>query len=224
MPPWYDCRKEGAFRMNQEVHSTRQQLLDLLLRHKGGLTVDELGSELGVSRNAVRQHLSALESEGLVALGEIRRSVGRPSHVYTLTPAGQEQFPRQYGLLSGLVLETLRDLHGEEGTRTLLRQIAGRLVQRFAPQVRGADTPEKARELAAILTELGYEAEAGPEGRELTAINCVYHHLAETYPEVCELDLELIGGLTGARVEHAECMVRGGQKCRFVLHPESGAK
>lgn len=205
--------------MRVQVPTTRDKLLGLLLRHKAGLTVDELGEKLSVSRNAIRQHLSALESDGLVELGEIRRGVGRPSQAYTLTPLGAEQFPRQYSLLSEWVLTAVNELHGPAGTAALLKQIADRLTEQYGPQIQGDTVPEKAEAVAALLNKLGYvaQAEQSERGTAVTAVNCVYHHLAAQFPEVCQLDIQLIQQLTGSRVDHTDCMVRGGQCCRFLL-------
>lgn len=205
--------------MSTEVPSTRERLLELLLRHKAGLTVDELGEKLGISRNAVRQHLSSLERDGLVVAGEVRRGVGRPSQVYVLTALGAEEFPRQYSLLSGWVLTAVKELYGSEGTALLLKQVANRLSEQFAPRIRGRTTAERADAVTKVLNELGYVAqkEKVDQGTAITAINCVYHHLASEFPEVCQLDIELIQQLSGSRVDHTECMVRGGHCCRFLL-------
>jgi DeoR family suf operon transcriptional repressor len=205
--------------MTDEVKSTRETLLHLLLRHKAGLTIDELAAMLSVSRNAVRQHLSSLQRDGLGAVGDVRRNVGRPSQVYTLTPFGMEQFPKQYSLLSGLVLSALKELHGSEGTTTLLKQIADKLTNQYAPRVQGETLAERARTVTEILNELGYEAETDEEGpnSQITAINCVYHNLAPDFPELCALDIELIERLSGSKVEHTECMIKGGESCRFSL-------
>jgi DNA-binding transcriptional ArsR family regulator len=48
----------------------QQQLLTLLLENKEGLTVEELSEGLGITDNAVRQHLTALERDGMVVKGE----------------------------------------------------------------------------------------------------------------------------------------------------------
>lgn len=205
--------------MSIDVSSTRAKLLGLLLRHKAGLTIDELGEKLAISRNAVRQHIASLENEGLVAGGERRRGVGRPSQIYTLTPLGLEQFPRQYSLLSGLVLASVKELHGSEGAIALMKQIADRLARQYSPRVQGETLADRAKTVGALMGEIGFlaETERSAEGTAITALNCVYHHLAAEYPEVCQLDIELIQQLTGARVEHTECMVRGGNCCRFKL-------
>ena len=54
---------------------------------------------------------------------------------------------------------------------------------------------------------------------EIIANNCVYHELAAECRQVCELDLSLMETLLEARVEHRECMVRGGHCCRFEITP-----
>lgn len=205
--------------MNPTGSSTRERFLNLLLRQKDGLTIDELSEALAISRNAVRQHLAALERDGLVAAGAVRRGVGRPSQVYLLTPLGAEQFPRQYSLLSGWLLSALSALHGTEGTARILQQIASNLAKLFGPRVEGKEMAQRAEAVTGVLNELGYEAsvEQADSGTAITAINCVYHHLATEHPEICELDIRLIEQLTGAQVEHTECMVRGGHCCRFRL-------
>ncbi len=60
----------------------QQQLLTLLLQNKEGLTVEDLSKGLGITDNAVRQHLTALERDGMVAKGETQSTGGRPEHLY----------------------------------------------------------------------------------------------------------------------------------------------
>ncbi|MHC5022086.1 MAG: ArsR family transcriptional regulator, partial [Planctomycetota bacterium] len=65
---------------------TRQTILDLLKR-RGQATARELATVLKVTAPAVRQHLTALERDGLVAANPVKRPMGRPVRVYTLAPA-----------------------------------------------------------------------------------------------------------------------------------------
>jgi hypothetical protein len=39
---------------------------------------------------------------------------------------------------------------------------------------------------------------------------CVFHSLAQRFPEVCYLDLAMMSKIVGREVIHDECMVRGG--------------
>jgi predicted ArsR family transcriptional regulator len=43
----------------------------------------------------------------------------------------------------------------------------------------------------------------------------VFHSLAQRYPEVCYFDLAMMSEVGGGDVIHDECMVRGGNVCRF---------
>jgi predicted ArsR family transcriptional regulator len=74
------------------------------------------------------------------------------------------------------------------------------------------------------MTELGYDARSAIAARvpEIQARNCVFHHLAQQHPSVCRFDLALLARASGRRVEHAECMLRGGKVCRFRFRPGSG--
>ncbi len=52
---------------DSRTSDTRRDLMLMLLSHKAdGLTLDELADRLAITRNAVRQHITALERDGLV--------------------------------------------------------------------------------------------------------------------------------------------------------------
>jgi predicted ArsR family transcriptional regulator len=53
----------------------------------------------------------------------------------------------------------------------------------------------------------------------IEATNCVFHHLATRFPEVCHFDLALLSTFVGRPVVHDECIVRGGHVCRFSFKP-----
>ena len=104
-----------------EILGERQkQLLRLLLKDKAGLTADEISSALGITRNAVRQHLAALENDGLVTPGPTRPSGGRPRQLYALTAKGLEVFPRHYSWFAQLLVEAFRLLPRGLGAHLVL--------------------------------------------------------------------------------------------------------
>jgi predicted ArsR family transcriptional regulator len=198
----------------------QQQLLTLLLQNKGGLTVEDLSKGLGITDNAVRQHLTALERDGMVAGGETQSTGGRPERLYGLTTAGQELFPRHYSWFAELLINSLREEQGTDALRERLESM-GKAVGRQV-MTRVADTRDKAeriRALSDIMRELGYQSASIdlPNDRlpAIEATNCVFHNLARQYPEVCHFDLAMMSEIVGCGVIHDECMVRGGQVCRF---------
>jgi len=205
---------------------TQQLLMRALLHHKYGLTVQALAEALDISRNAVRQHLTALERDGLVVKGGTRPSGGRPEQFYVLTEDGSERFPRQYSWFSELLLQTLQAEGGgaclDEKLAELGRTVGHSLKTRL-PSGGGAD--ERIAAIAEFMQEIGYDAVAktAHSERQIEAHNCVFHKLAAKCPEVCSFDLALLSASSGCRVEHRSCMVRGGDACRFSFLPEKTA-
>lgn len=197
----------------------QQELLRLLLENKAGLTVEELSQTLQITRNAVRQHLSGLERDGLVAQSGTRPTGGRPELLYLLSDKGRELFPRHYSWFARLLIESVRREAGSEKLGQRLRDMGSEVAGQLRSQAPlPADPAGRIGKLAALMTDLGYGAKAaaaagGEPGIE--ANNCVFHHLAAEYPEVCEFDLALMATFVGEGVEHQECMVRGGKVCRF---------
>lgn len=201
------------------IGDRQKQLLQLLLRTKSGLTVDELSEGLQITRNAVRQHLAALERNRLVAAGTTRPSGGRPRRLYLLTDKGKEFFPRHYSWFAQLVVEAIKREHGAEGLRERLSAIGSGVAEQLRAQHRGLETREqKVAGLAATMNELGYDSRStiGADGAPaIEADNCVFHELAIKNPEICHFDLALLGTFMGSKVDHQECMARGGNVCRF---------
>ena len=208
--------------MLETLGERQQQLLLLLLNNKAGLTVDDLSAQLQITRNAVRQHLAALERDDLVRRGDTKPSGGRPEQLYLLSDRGGELFPRRYSWFSELLIEAMASEIGRDAVGAKLEQM-GRAVGRQLVGS-GAAAPDLGGRVAAmakIMQELGYAARVAesPAAQTIDASNCVFHHLAAKFPEVCRFDLGLIGAFADATVDHQECMVRGGRKCRFKLAP-----
>lgn len=198
--------------------STQQSLVRALLRNKAGLTIEALAQALGISRNAVRQHISALERDGLIARGRTRSSGGRPEQLYVLTNEGQERFPRRYSWFSEMLLQLIQAEDGTAGLQEKLAQLGRSTARAMRPRLVGeSGSAERIDAIATIMQELGYDAVARAEKGQLLieAHNCVFHELAEKCPEVCSFDIALLSATGECQVEHRSCMVRGGDACRF---------
>lgn len=200
----------------------QQELLKLLLKNKGGLTVVELSERLQITRNAVRQHLVALEKEGLVAHGDSRPSGGRPEQLYVLTEPGRELFPRHYSWFAQLMVESVKQETGADALRQRLSAMGSGVARQLRSQYPGLDdSQQKICKLAEIMEQLGYEAStAEADATVIEADNCVFHNLAMQDPEICEFDLALMSTFAEVDIDHQECMAKGGNVCRFRLAPK----
>ncbi|TZF91588.1 helix-turn-helix transcriptional regulator [Cognatilysobacter lacus] len=198
---------------------TRQALLRHLLRGgPQGADVESLCGALRISHNAVRQHLTAALAAGLVEHAPARATGGRPQSRYRLTVAGQERFPRNYGLIAGALLEAVSDRLGSNATKDLLTDLGGALG-RADPIDPARPDAEIADALADRLQRAGYEAVPTLRGgqAQVEAFNCVFHAIARENADVCRFDIAFLEAASGRRIQHAECIVRGGHVCRFLI-------
>src|ERR1051326_745261 len=113
--------------------STRMEVLELL-RRKQAASAESISAQLGITPNAVRQHLTHLERDGLVGSEPVRSKRGRPSLMFSLTDKADAAFPKRYGQLATMILNEVADLGGPE----LLDEIFQRVADRYAG---GIETP-----------------------------------------------------------------------------------
>ncbi len=203
----------------RQLGTTQQKLLRKLLLAPQGASVEMLCDALHVTHNAVRQHLTALLGAGLVERGNAQPTGGRPQSRYLLTASGRDLFPRNYGLIATGMLDHLYANAGKAAVQSMLAEMGQRLGEAAAERINAAAPDEIAATLAEQLDTLGYEAVAvrHDEEMQVEAYNCVFHSLAKTHPDVCRFDLAFMEAATGHQIQHMECLLRGGQSCRFKI-------
>lgn len=194
--------------------STRGRVIALLRRSER--TVNELADALGLTDNAVRMHLAGLERDGLVALRGVRRGVGKPAHVYALTPDADSLFPRAYGVVLRTLLDTLRQRLPAADVDALVAEVGARLGGAF-PRA-GGDLSQRAEAAVGVLAELGGVAEARVDGgvASIRGFGCPLREAVDGHPEVCRIAAVLLSEVVGYEV--TECCDRGdAPSCRFTF-------
>jgi predicted ArsR family transcriptional regulator len=182
---------------------------------------------VGASRTGVLQQLRTLESAGLVTRRLSRHGVGRPRHLYDLTPAAQELFPANYGALAQSVLTAIRSIGGDDLIRDVFvarrQQLKTRIESRIAERLpSGASLWEKVLEVASYQDETGYlgRATTDPDGTiRLSEHNCAIFGVSGPYPIACLEEQQLFGEILGAKVTR-ECHIpSGGRSCTYRIEP-----
>lgn len=205
---------------HREQGETRTQILQLL-RRNGQLTAAELSDALGIGAVGVRQHLALLDRDGLVSTAGVRRGVGRPSHLYTLTEQAEALFPKRYDRLALDALAFVAAQGGDQAIDQLFAARRAQLAQQFAPRLAGRARAEQVAELAAILTEQGYMCDyrqADDGSFVLAEHNCPVDCVARDYPQACEHELKLYEDLLGVPIVREELIAEGGTCCRYRIH------
>jgi predicted ArsR family transcriptional regulator len=200
------------------------------LRTGGPASPDQVADRVGASRTGVLQQLRTLETAGLVTRSLSRHGVGRPRHVYDLTPAAQELFPANYGALTQSVLTAIRTVGGEkliedvfEARREMLRaRIAHRIEERLPAN---ATLWERVKEVASYQDETGYlgRATRDPDGTiHLREHNCAIYGVSGTYQIACAAELALFGEVLDAKVTRECHIASGGRSCTYRIEPAVG--
>ena len=93
---------------------SRRALLNLL-KADGPQDARALAERLGVTAMAVRQHLYAMQEEGLVGYRAEPRPVGRPAKLWQLTAEADGLFPDAHADLTVSLIGSMREALGQRG-------------------------------------------------------------------------------------------------------------
>ncbi|MCK5831124.1 MAG: HTH domain-containing protein [Methylococcales bacterium] len=203
--------------MQNQLGSRQEQILTLLLATKTGLSIDEIAGQQEISRNAVKQHMVVLEKEQLIKAAHLNSTKGRPAQCYVLTDLGINHFSKQYSWFCNLLLTELKEEIGADDFAGFMQRVGYKVAESLSPQFVGKSAEQKAETLASIMHNLGYQVSIAQTGDRatITAVNCVFHDLAQEHTELCEFDRALIHTLLDNPVEQTECMAKQGGACRF---------
>lgn len=202
----------------------------VLLRQLGPSSPDQLAVRLGASRTGVLQQLRALETAQLVMRRTERHGVGRPRHLYDVTPDAQDLFPSNYDGLAASLLAAILAVGGDDLVEEVFaarrRQASGRMRERLADRLPSdASLDDRLREVAAIQDEQGYlaQVEVDHEGTfRLVEHNCAIFQIASSDERACQAELELFSEVLGAEVVRDSHIATGDRCCSYRVVDRQG--
>src|SRR5215213_2215163 len=192
-----------------------------LLKTEGPIDSAQLAQWLGLTAMAVRQHLYALQREGLVAAEERPVPIGRPAKFWRLTREADHLFPEAYAELSVALIDSVKDAFGDEGLERVLTSRCARQRVDYGKRIKPGDPlARKLDELAKVRSEEGYMAEVRTEddGSFLLVENhCPICAAANACQGFCSTELDLFSSVLGpdVSVERAEHIVKGYSRCVY---------
>ena len=186
------------------MQTSKQQLIALLKR-TGSVTVEEAAGALAVASMTARQHLVGLERDGLVQSEKVRRSMGRPHYLYSLTAKGQEMFPQRFDLFASILLDEvgrlrsgdIEGLEEDEKRSLLIMRTTDRLAERYSFNVEGRSLEQRVSGVTDVLHLIGGFAEwcKTDYGFEIRDYNCVFARLMPLETSGCACHERLLGQL-----------------------------
>lgn len=197
---------------------TRMTIL-CLLKKNGKMTAKQIGDLLGVTAMGARQHLTAMEKEGILASEFVRQKAGRPALYFRLAQPSEKFFPQQYNDLIVSLLQTMEEMDGRDKIGQLLEIRRQKLKEQYEGNMNGDAAPERIKTLADLRDNDGYMADLSEDAEqyELVEHNCPIAQVAREFPEVCHHELELFKELIGLPVERVHHMMDGGHACVYKI-------
>jgi predicted ArsR family transcriptional regulator len=207
------------------LSDAKRRLVDRLKRTPSA-TAPELAAAFRLTDTAVRQHLDALEHQGLVEKApSVAQGRGRPPVRWRLTPLANELFPDRHGDLTVDLIESIRRSLGEDAldrvieTRTADQEAAYRAALPDA----SSSVRVRVRRLAELRSREGYVAEATEDGRSMVLIehHCPICDAASTCQGLCRGELDLFRRVLGddVRVERTDHLLSGDDRCAYRITP-----
>jgi DeoR family suf operon transcriptional repressor len=199
-------------------HSTRDIILQTL-KVSNRAKVEDLADAANVSPVTVRHHLNALQADNLIEVSSVRRKVGRPYYVYSLSEKGHELFPRKYIRLTNRLLDEMKASLSDELIGDLFNGIVENIVEQHRSKFEDLDFEERLAYLVDLLAEEGFMAkwERANGKYKITEFSCPYYSVVDHHSELCALDKELIVNVMQTPIEQHSCMVNGDTCCEFTF-------
>lgn len=215
--------------------STKQDILHCLLK-QGRSPAQEIADTLGISPQAVRRHLKDLEEDHLIEYEAIQIGMGRPQLMYRVSTSGREQLrhlqQRQEGSPpnKGFAVELLGAVAATvspEQMQDILHKAWQQKAREYRQQIGNGPLGDRLAQLVKLRYAEGYMAEfyPVPEATQpntylFTEYNCAISSVAQTFPTVCEHELDMFAiALDDCHVERTHWMVDGEHRCGYLITP-----
>lgn len=176
--------------------TTKGRILGILRR--GASTVDELAVRLGLTDNAVRAHIGALQRDGILLQRGVRPTGGKPAYLYEVTSDAERLFTRAYIPVLTELVTVLESRLGSAEVDGLFSEVGRRLAATKAAS--SGNLRERAEIAAAFLGELGgiVDVEQSDEKLTLRGFACPLADAVRSNPAVCRAVESLVSELMGA--------------------------
>ena len=204
---------------------TRDREIIEHLHRAGGAEIASLCDLLGVTRNAIRQRISRLETSGLINSEKKSQSRGRPKNVYRVTADGLHSLGEDYRELAVVLWESIVGLEDSEVKERLIVEIQSRLASRFRRKLAESSTVEEnLDQLAEEMKASGFNVEADHSATLpiLRETNCPFPMLADVDETICQVERRVLEDVLGAPVEFKNRCRDGHHCCEFEVQAGPG--
>jgi len=195
---------------------------------KGETTLALISSDLGITKEGVRQHLVKLSEEGLINTLNKSDGVGRPTTYFSLTDKALARFPDSHAQLTVDLLRSVKNVLGENALDLLIGDREKQTYTRYENELTNCkDIQQKLERLTQLRSEEGYMAEWKESDGAWYFIenHCPICAAATECQGFCRAELrnfkQLLG--TGYEITRTQHIITDGTKCIYKINPTTGS-
>lgn len=212
---------------NMFMKTSRIKVLDFIRAHPP-VTCSEMSKAMKMTTANARHHLKILQEQGLVEVVGMRQTPGkgRPARLYSLS---NQALGNNLPQLIGALIEEITDQYKPSEMHSFIQGVAWRLNQKYSqPKVKvdkgkqEVHLTQRLFQTVQVLNTWRYQAhwEAHSEAPRLIMSHCPFGDLPMKYPEICQMDANLLESLLGLGLIQKEKLKldeRGLKNCVFQL-------
>jgi len=195
--------------------STSSKITDLL--NKVPLTIKEVATELGISRNSAHLQIRKLEAAGIVEKQEVRMSkaAGKPAYQYRTTAGNEDVHSVAYKPIMDMLIQTISTDLPESKRRKLLEN-TGRSLARANGLQASSNTTADIEKAVDTVNSLGATAEVSSVGKTnyVKCHSCPVATIVHREPLTCQMVAAFFSEASGKKVT-VECKKDGTVVCGF---------
>lgn len=211
--------------VSRKKRTTREIILHTI-KQSPQSTVEELAEAAGISPVTVRHHLNALLAEEVIEASSVRRKVGRPYYIYSLSEKGQELFPKRYVRLTSRLLDEMKGKLPANVIDDIFKGVVDNVLEEHHGEFEHLSLEDRLDYLVGLLSEEGFLSswERTADGYRLVEYSCPYLSITSTHDEVCSFDRQLMRGVLQLDVIQESCMLHGSNSCQFNIKLETNVE
>lgn len=205
--------------MNEPKKQTTREVILHTIKSSPQIAVEALAEAADISPVTVRHHLNGLQADGLIESEAVRRKVGRPYYVYSISERGQEMFPKRYVRLTSRLLSEMKDRLPDEVIGEVFQGVVDSVLDEHRGEFEHLAMEERLDYLVKLLTEEGFLSkwEKSDNGYKLIEYSCPYISVGSSHAEICRFDKLLMLGVLDVPVLQNSCMLNGASCCQFTV-------
>ena len=191
----------------------------LLLKKNKYMSLEELASNLGITKMAVLNHITVLEQNGSIVRKIVKKNVGRPSYVFY----AKENADRNLGSVSDIMLDDFMNFMKITGREKIIEEFLkdrySKIKSEYAGEMTGKDLDARVRKLALLRQESGYypEMKKSQENYEMVEYNCPILAISKHFGIACSMETKMFENVLDAEVKSTHRQVNGYGACRFLI-------